>query len=103
EEERRVEPSEREVRVGDRGLRAAAAVAGGTGPRTGAARAHAQRAAGVDPRLAAAAGADLAQIDHRRADRIASAAPLAQRRHRLRADLDLRRQAKLAVLDEADL
>ena len=103
EEERGVQPAEDQVGVGDGRRGAAAAVAGRARPRACAARAHAERAARVDPRFAAATGADLHQIDHRRADGIAAAAALAERGHRLGADLDLGGQPELAVLDEADL
>ena len=63
------EAAEHEIGVGDGRLRAAAAVAGGTRHRLGAARADPQRAALVDPRDRAAAGADRVDVDDRDADR----------------------------------
>ena len=42
-----------------------------------------ERPTHVDPRLAASARAHLDEVDHRRAHRIAAAAPLAERGHRL--------------------
>ena len=85
------------------GRRAAAAVAGRPRAGAGAPRADAQRAARVDPRLAAAARADLDQVDHRRADRVAAAPALAERRHRLRAHLHLGGEPQPPVLDQPDL
>ena len=69
----RVEVAEHQVGVGHRRLGAAAAVAGrpGHGPRRPGA--DPQRAAGVDPRDAAAAGADLGQVDDGDLDREAGA------------------------------
>ena len=60
-----------QVGVGDGGLGAALAVAGRTGDRPGALRADLQRAAVIDPRDAAAAGADLDDVDDRGLDRVA--------------------------------
>ena len=57
--------AEHEVGVGHGGLLAAAAVAGGAGVGARAVRADAQRAAAVDPRDRAAAGADGVDVDHR--------------------------------------
>ena len=103
EEERRVEPAQRQVRVGDGRGGAAQAVARRARPGPRAARADAQRAARVDPRLAAPARAHLHQVDHRRAHRIAAAPPLAERRHRLRAHLHLGGEPEPPVLDQPDL
>ena len=63
------EPAEQEIGVGDRRLGAAAAVAGGSRHRAGAARPDMQRAAVFDPRDRAAAGADFENIDGRDLDR----------------------------------
>src|SRR5262249_57666540 len=67
EKERRVQAAENDVRVGDRRRGAAAAVARGARPRARATRAHAKRTARIDPRFAAAAGANLDEIDDWRA------------------------------------
>ena len=64
-----VEAAEDEIGVGDGGLGAALAVAGGAGCRAGTLRADAQHAALVDPGERAAAGADGADVDHRDLDR----------------------------------
>ena len=61
--------AEHEVGVGDRGLLAAAAVAGRAGVGARALRPDAQRPAAVDPRDRAAAGADRVDVDHRQAHR----------------------------------
>ncbi len=61
--------AEHEVGVGDRGLLAAAAVAGRAGLGARALRPDAQRPAAVDPRDRAAAGADRVDVDHRQAHR----------------------------------
>ena len=92
QEERRIEPAQHEVRVGDG--RGSAAQAVTRRPRSGprAARPDAKRAPRVDPRLATPARTDLHQIDHRSTHRIAAAPPLAERRHRLRAHFHLRRE-----------
>ena len=64
-----VEAAEDQVGVGDGGLGAALAVAGGAGRSAGTLRADAQHAALVDPGERAAAGADGADVDHRDLDR----------------------------------
>ena len=64
-EARRVEVAEHEVGVGDRRLGAAAPVARRAGFRAGRPGPDAQRAVGVEPRDAAAAGADLGEVDDR--------------------------------------
>ena len=60
--------AEEQVRVGDRGLAPAAAVARGPRMRSRAPRADAESAAGVDPGDRAAAGADGVQVDGREPD-----------------------------------
>ncbi len=65
----RVEPSEQQVRVGQRRPLSAHRVARGAGARAGALGADAQQSARVDPRDRSAAGADRADVDHRGADR----------------------------------
>ena len=76
-EERRVDPPEREVRVGRRRVLPALAVGGG--PRRGARglRADVQLAEVVDPGDAAAAVADLDEVDDRHHDRVARGAAVA--------------------------
>ena len=64
-----------EVRVGDRRLLAALAVAHGTGHGAGALRADAERAELVDPRDRPAAGADRLDVDHRHHDGPATHVP----------------------------
>ena len=86
----RVEAPEQEVRVGDRRLLAAAAVARRAGVGARAARAGAQRAAGVAPGDRAAARADGVDVDHRQRERPA-------------ADLAPGGLAHDAVLDDADV
>jgi len=78
--------------VGVRGRRFGAAAAVGDGAGVGArrARADAERAALVHPRDGAAAGADRVDVDHRNADRVV-------------ADGDVRRDERLAALDERDV
>ena len=65
---RRVQVAEQEVRVGDRGLGAAAGVAGGAGIRPGRLWPDPKRAAVVEPADRAAAGADRVDVDHRQLD-----------------------------------
>ena len=69
----RVEAAEDEVGVGDGRVGAAAAVAGRTRVGAGAVRTDAEHAAGVDPGDAAAAGADLDEVDRPGLDRVAAA------------------------------
>ena len=68
-----VEIAQHDVGVADGGLGAAAAIADRARLRTGALRADLQRAAGIDPGDAAAAGADLGEVDDGHADRVAGA------------------------------
>ena len=67
-----IEIAEQQVRVGDRRLLAAAAVAGRTGVGPGGMWAHAQGPAGVAPGDAAAAGAHRVDVDHRQRERAAA-------------------------------
>ncbi len=97
------EPAEHEVRVGDRRLLAAAAVRGWSRLGAGADRADAQRAARVDPGDRAAAGADLGQLDDRRADRVARATRRAGARLRDRPDVVLLGDLRRPAADEPDL
>ena len=102
--ERRVaDVAEQQVGVGDRRLLVALAVAGRTRHRARAARAHAQRTAGIERRDAAAAGADFRDVDHRNAQQVTVAAhqPAADR-HR-RADLVFGAAQDLAALDDRRL
>ena len=87
------EVAEHEVRVGHRRLLAAAAVAGRAGLGARRARADPQRAAGVEPRDRAAAGADRVHVDHRQPDRHARDHRLGRRpapRRRPRRDVGAR-------------
>ena len=86
------------VRVGYGGLRSAQVVAGGTGRSPGAPRAHAQRTARVEPGDAAAAGADLGDLDRRHANDLPSAA--AARVAHAAANVVFGRFKRLAVLDQ---
>ena len=85
-----VQVAEQEVGVGDRGLGAAAAVAGGPGVRPGRLRPGAKRAARVEPADRAAAGPDGVDVDHRQLDHPA-------------ADLARVGAPHPAVLDHADV
>ena len=67
-----VDPAEHHVRVRDRRLRAALAVAGRARVGPGAARADAKRAAVVDAGDRAAAGADRVDVEHRHEQRVAA-------------------------------
>ena len=58
-----VEITQQQGRIGDRGLGAARAVAGRPRDRAGAARAHPEQAARIDPGDRAAARADAAHVD----------------------------------------
>ena len=97
-----IEVAEEEVGVGDGGLGAAAAVARGPGHRARRLRPDAQRAAGIDPRDAAAARADLGEVDgrdlHREPGAGARAAEAA-----LAAHLEVVGDRGLAVAHDADL
>ena len=97
------EPAEHEVRVGDGRLLAAAAVGGRSGLGAGADRADAQRAAGVDPGDGAATGADLGQLDDRRANGIARPARRARAWLRDRPDVVLLGDLRRPAADQADL
>ena len=104
QEERGIEPAKGQVGIGDGGLLAALAVA--DRPRIGARalRPHPQDAARVDPGdAAAAAGADLDEIDHWGTDGVAARPRLADPGVGLGADLVLLGDPGLAVEDEADL
>ena len=74
EEEGGIVVAEQQVSVGNGGLGAAAAVAGGAGIGAGGMRADAQQADLVDGGDGAAAGADLDHVDDRRLDRQAGTA-----------------------------
>ncbi len=66
--ERRRQPPEQEIRVGDGRARAPAAVTGRARVRPRALRPDAQRPAGVTPDDGAASGADRVDVDHRQPD-----------------------------------
>ena len=86
-----VEAAEHDVGVGERGLLAAAAVAGGARIGAGALRPDLQEPAGVDPADRAAAGADRLRAHGRDGDRQAE------------LDLVLRREQRGAVDEQADV
>ena len=94
-----VEVAEHQVGVGHRRPLAAAPVARGAGLGARALRAHLGQAHAVDVRDRAAAGADLDELDDRHQERQPAAALEAPHaRH-----LELARDLRLAVVDEADL
>ena len=64
---------EHDVRVGDRGLLAAEAVAGGAGHGSRAPRADLERSGGIEPREAAPTRADLGDVDGRDPDELTAA------------------------------
>jgi len=97
QEEARVEVAEHEIRVGDGGLEAAQAIAGGSWIRARAVRAHAQEPA-LDARPAPASRTDLDQIHA--GDLDGQAAALAHPDH---VDLELIRARGHATLDEGRL
>ncbi len=90
----RIEPPQREVRVGDRRLGSPAAVAYRPGIGARALRADLERADLVDPGDAAAARAHLDHVDHRHHDRVAARVP---------ADVIARGQSGLALAYQARL
>src|SRR5207248_3621554 len=96
EEVVRVETAEDDVGVGHGRLDAAAAIA--DGPRIGARalRPYPQQPAGVDPGDRAAAGADLDEVDDRRADGVAREREAADARRRVAADLVVLRDRRPA-------
>ena len=85
-----LEPAEREVRVGDGGLDAAAVVAGRARHRAGALRPDVEALELVEPGDRAAADADLEDVDHVAADREAGVRPadVVDRLDRVAAALD---------------
>jgi hypothetical protein len=89
EEECGIEPAEHEVRVGDRRLLAAPAVAGGSRDCARALRPDLEEAAGIDPSDRAAACPDRPRRDARHADREAE------------LELEVRRIERLALEDDA--
>src|SRR6185295_15846020 len=94
----RIQVAEHRAGIGERRLASAEAVADRAGTRAGAARADAQRAAAVDPDDAAAAGADLGDIDGRRAQHVAAAARHAAGTREAGADLVFLGVGDLAIL-----
>ena len=94
-----VEVAEQQVRVGDRRQRAACAVAGRPWIGARAVGADPQQAKRVDPGDAAAAGADLDQVDRWRLEK--QAAALLETAHA--GHLELRRARRLAAGDQRDL
>ena len=100
EEIARVEPSQYEVGIGDRGVRPASAIAGRPGIGPGTLRADPQDAAGVHPSDGPAARADFHEVDHGGADGIARAARRPNARLRGRSDLVVLGYARRAVLDQ---
>ena len=96
----RVEPSQYEVGVGDRGLRPALAIADRPGVGSGALGTNPQDAAGIYPGDGPAACADFYEVDYWRADRIARAASCSDARLRCRPDLVVFGHAGRAALDQ---
>src|SRR5438034_10373285 len=64
-----MQSAEHHIRVGDRGILTATAVAGGSGQRAGTARAHLHEVAAVHGCDAATAGSNGMDVDHSRANR----------------------------------
>ena len=85
-----IEPAEQQIGVGDGRLGAAAAVAGRSRHRAGAARPDIEPALVVEPGDRAAADADLEDVDDVAADREAGVGPadVIDRLHRIAAALD---------------
>ena len=103
EEVARVEPAQDDVGVGDRRLDAAPPVADRPGIGARAPRPDAEEPARVDPGDAAAAGADLDQVDDGRADRVARQRHAADARAGVAADVVVLGHGRPAVLDQPDL
>ena len=89
QEKRRVEPAQQQIGIGDGRCRATLAVTDRTRHRPGAAWPHAQGPTGIDPGFTPAPCPNFNQVNHRRAHWITTAAPFAERRDRLSADLEL--------------
>ena len=100
EEIARVEPSQYEVGVGDRGLRPALAIASWPGIGSGALGPDPQDAAGIYPGDGPATCADFHEVDYWRANWIASAASRPDARLRRRPDLVVLGHAGCAALDQ---
>jgi hypothetical protein len=104
QEVRGIEESEHQVRVGDRGARAALAVAGWAGRRPRALRADVEDSARVDPRHRAAAGAQRVDVDRRQRDfRDADGLFAGQLRLATLEERDVGRRAAHVERDEAGL
>ena len=95
--------AEQDVRVGHGRLDAAAAVAGRPRVGAGTARSDLQPAGGVEPRDAAAARADLGDVDRRDPQELARAADQPAPRGHRAADLVLAAAGDRAVLDQRGL
>ena len=102
-ERRGIDEAEDDVGVGDGRHRSAAPVARRTRRGTGALRSDAQRAARVDPRHAAAAGANLGDVDGRGANVITAAAEQSPRDVDATADLERVHAQILARVDQRRL
>src|SRR5580700_8457465 len=76
----RAEPAQYEIGVGDGRLRSAAAIAGWARNRTGGARAHRDRPAGIERGDRAGAGADAVDLDLLQFQRVGADPPLAEDR-----------------------
>ncbi len=90
DEEFRIEPTQRHIGIGHRRQAAAVGITGGAGIGAGALRPDFKQTAFIDPSDAAAARADLDEIQRRRRDQ-----PF--------AGLETGHDARLAVLDDASL
>src|SRR3972149_3273221 len=94
-----IEITQYEVGVGHRRLRTALPIANRSGVSAGTLRSNLEQTEGIDPRDAAAAGADLDHVDPRDAHR--QAAPFAKTIYAV--DFELVGLERLAVLDDAEL
>ena len=99
----RVEPAEGQHRVAEGRLRAALPVGDRPGHGAGAVRPDADQPAGVDPHQAAAAGADLRNVDDRQLERVAAAHDQLARQVDAGADLVVAGPGDLAGLDDGGL
>ena len=99
----RADVAQHDVGIGQRGLAAAPAVAGRSRARPGRARADAQAAGRVHVRHAAAAGADLGDVDGRGADQLAATSHQATAGGQRRPHLVLGGIAHAPALDQRRL
>ena len=98
-----IDVAQHHVGVGDGGRRAAFVVAHRAGRGAGALGTGLQRAAGIDPDMRAAAGADLGEVDRRHLQRVAGAGQQPRADHDAGADRIFLGARDLAVLDHRGL